>query len=187
MESNPVTQVLHEIGAGDSKAADRLLPLVYAELRRLAESRLRAAAPGNTLQPTALVHEAYLRLVGEGDPGWDGRHHFFGAAAQAMRDILVEQARRKGRQKRGAGRGKVTLDAERLPAVAEEERFDEVLAVDEALCALEKEDARAARVVTLRYFGGLSDAETAAVLGVSESTVTREWRFARAWLTRTLR
>jgi len=104
-----------------------------------------------------------------------------------MRDILVEQARRKRRQKRGAGRVRVTLDAERLPAVAEEERADEVLAVDEALRALEKEDARAARVVTLRYFGGLSDAETGAVLGVSESTVTREWRYARAWLTRALK
>jgi RNA polymerase sigma factor (TIGR02999 family) len=178
-----VTQILNAAAAGDSDAARQLLPLVYAELRKLAESRLAKTPPGNTLQPTALVHEAYLRLVGSGDRGWQGRNHFFGAAAQAMRDILVEQARRKARIKHGGGRIRLDLDQVDVPA---EPPPEEVLGVDEALAKLEKEDPRGAQVVVLRYFGGLSEPETAAVLGVSEATVVRDWRHARTWLFREL-
>jgi len=180
---NEVTQILNAAAGGDSDAARQLLPLVYAELRKLAESRLAKTPPGNTLQPTALVHEAYLRLVGSGDPGWQGRNHFFGAAAQAMRDILVEQARRKSRVKHGGGLARLELDEVQT---AEEPDPQEVLGVDEALAKLEKEDPRAAQVVVLRYFGGLTEPETAAVLEVSESTVVRDWKFARTWLFREL-
>jgi RNA polymerase sigma factor (TIGR02999 family) len=144
---------------------------------------LAKTPPGNTLQPTALVHEAYLRLVGSGDPGWQGRKHFFGAAAQAMRDILVEQARRKARIKHGGGRVRLELNHIDAPAAPQPE---EVVAVDEVLGKLEKEDPRAAQVVVLRYFGGLTEPEAAAVLGVSESTVVRDWRYARTWLFREL-
>lgn len=169
--------------AGDEEASATLLPLVYDELRKLAEARLAKTPPGNTLQPTALVHEAYLRLIGSGDPGWDGRNHFFGAAAQAMRDILVEQARRKSRIKRGGDRKRVPLEGIDSDAPVDA-RPEEVLAVNDSLEALEAEDPRAAQVVVLRYFGGLSEPEAAAILGVSESTVTREWRYARSWLFR---
>lgn len=180
---NDLTQILNAASDGDSDAARQLLPLVYDELRKLAEARLAKTPPGNTLQPTALVHEAYLRLVGSEDPRWQGRNHFFGAAAQAMRDILVEQARRKARIKHGGGRIRVDLD--RADATAEP-LAEEVLAVDQALGKLEKEDSRSAQIVILRYFGGLTEPETAAVLGVSESTVVRDWRYARTWLYREL-
>jgi len=157
--------------------------LVYKELRTLAEARLSKTPPGNTLQPTALVHEAYLRLVGAGDPGWEGRNHFFGAAAQAMRNILVEQARRKARIKHGGGRVRVDFDHVDPPA---EPPPEEVLAVNQAIEKLEAEDPRSAQVVVLRYFGGLTEPEAAAVLGVSESSVVRDWRYARTWLFREL-
>lgn len=179
----PITNILGAAAAGDEEASATLLPLVYDELRKLAEARLAKTPPGNTLQPTALVHEAYLRLIGSGDPGWDGRNHFFGAAAQAMRDILVEQARRKSRIKRGGDRKRVSLEGIDSDAPVDA-RPEEVLAVNDSLTALEAEDPRAAQVVVLRYFGGLSESEAAAILGVSESTVTREWRYARSWLFR---
>jgi RNA polymerase sigma factor (TIGR02999 family) len=162
----------------EAKAAD-LLPVVYAELRRLAAVLTSQRAPGQTLTPTALVHEAYLRLVRNQDPGWDGRRHFFGAAAQAMREILIEQARRKGRLKRGGGGRRVEL-SEGLAWI--EPPAEDMLALDEALGRLQSEDARLAEIVLLRYFSGLSVEETAQVVGASVSTVTRDWRYARAWL-----
>jgi len=178
-----LTQVLNAAASGDAEASEQLLPLVYTELRKLAELRMAKTPPGNTLQPTALVHEAYLRLVGSQDPGWEGRHHFFGAAAKAMRDILVEQARRKSRLKHGGGQRRADID---LDALSREPDTTEILAVDAALRELETTDARSAHVVVLRYFGGLTEAETAAILGSSESTVARDWRYARAWLYRKL-
>ncbi|WP_169977806.1 ECF-type sigma factor [Tautonia rosea] len=165
------------------QSAAELLPAVYAELRRLAGSLSGRLAPGQTLQPTALVHEAYLRLVGNRDPGWNGRRHFFGAAARAMRDILVEQARRKGARKRGGNARRVEL-AEGLAII--EPPADDLLAVDEAIQRLRAEKPHLAEIAMLRFFAGLSVEETAAVLGVSESTLAREWRFARAWLARHL-
>ncbi|MCO6436723.1 MAG: sigma-70 family RNA polymerase sigma factor [Phycisphaerae bacterium] len=179
-----LTRILNSVAAGDARASEELLPLVYSELRKLAEARMDKTPPGNTLQPTALVHEAYLRLVGADDPGWDGRHHFFGAAAQAMRDILVEQARRKSRLKHGGDKQRADID---LASLAAEPDTEEILAIDGALKELEGVDARSAQVVVLRYFGGLTEVETAAILGVSESTVVRDWRYARAWLSRMLR
>jgi RNA polymerase sigma factor (TIGR02999 family) len=169
-------------GLGMQPAAE-LLPVVYAELRRLAAALAGRLPPGQTLQPTALVHEAYLRLVGDRDPGWSGRRHFFGAAAQAMRDILVEQARRKGAHKHGGGAHRVEL-TEGLAII--EPPADDLLAVDEAIRKLQNEKPHLAEIAMLRYFAGLSADETAAVLGVSASTVAREWRFARAWLARRL-
>jgi RNA polymerase sigma factor (TIGR02999 family) len=165
------------------QSADELLPAVYAELRRLAAALGGRLAPGQTLQPTALVHEAYLRLVRDHDPGWDGRRHFFGAAARAMREILVDQARRKTSQKHGGGAGRVEL-AEGLAWI--EPPADNLLALDEAIQRLQDEDPRLAEIVRLRYFTGLSVEETAAVVGVSARTVNRDWRYARAWLARRL-
>jgi RNA polymerase sigma factor (TIGR02999 family) len=171
-------------GPGDERrpAAD-LLPEVYAELRRLAAALTAGGRPGQTLQPTALVHEAFLRLVGDRDPGWEGRRHFFGAAAQAMRQILIEQARRRGASKRGGAGHRVEL-AEGLAFI--EPPADDLLALDEAIAALQAEEPLLAELVMLRYFSGLSVEETAAVLGQSASTVKRDWRRARAWLTRRL-
>jgi RNA polymerase sigma factor (TIGR02999 family) len=167
---------------GDPHDAARLLPLVYGELRRLAARRLAGEPSGQTLQPTALVHEAYLRLVGSrGDAGWDGRGHFFAAAAEAMRRILVENARRKGRKKHGGDCARVDLEdadlACRMPP-------EELLALDEAMTRLEAEDPLKARLVRLRFFAGLSLEESARVLGVSPVTAKRYWRYARAWLHR---
>jgi RNA polymerase sigma factor (TIGR02999 family) len=162
-----------------ARPAAELLPEVYAELRRLAAALTAQLRPGQTLQPTALVHEAYLRLVRHQDPGWEGRRHFFGAAARAMREILIEQARRKDSRKRGGGARRVEL-AEGLALI--EPPADDLLALDEALGQLQAEKPHLAEVVLLRYFTGLSVEETAGVLGRSVSTVVREWRFARAWL-----
>ena len=167
---------------GMQPAAD-LLPVVYAELRRLAASLAGRLPPGQTLQPTALVHEAYLRLVGDKDPGWNGRRHFFGAAARAMRNILVDQARRKGAPKHGGGARRVEL-TEGLAVI--EPPADDLLAVDEAIQRLKAERPDLAEIALLRYYSGLSTEETAGVLGVSVSTLKREWRFARAWLERHL-
>ncbi|NNF41609.1 MAG: RNA polymerase subunit sigma [Phycisphaerales bacterium] len=175
-----VTRALADAAAGEDGAAERLLPLVYDELRKLAVSMMARTPPGNTLQPTALVHEAYLRIGGDLDPEWNGRRHFFFAASRAMRDILVEQARRKGRLKHGGGR-KREGDAEQL-AVRIDAPVDDVLELDAALRALELDDASAAEVVMLRYFSGLTIDETAEVLSLSVPTITRRWRFARAWL-----
>jgi RNA polymerase sigma factor (TIGR02999 family) len=163
-------------------AAD-LLPDVYAELRRLAAVLSGRLQPGQTLQPTALVHEAYLRLVRDKDPGWEGRRHFFGAAARAMREILIEQARRKATLKHGGASGRVEL-GEGLAVI--EPPADELLALDEAIQRLQADKPNLAEIVMLRYYTGLSFEETAGVLGRSVSTIKREWRFARAWLARQL-
>jgi len=169
--------------AGDRAAAADLLPMVYAELRALAEARMRRTPPGQTLQPTALVHEAYLRVVRGADAAWEGRKHFFFAAARAMRDILVEQARRRQSLKRGGDRQREALD---MVDVVFEEPQEDVLALNEALTRLEQENPEAAQLVLLRYYAGLTGKETADVLGVSLSMVDRRWRFARAWLRRAL-
>ena len=161
------------------RPAEELLPGVYAELRHLAAALSRKLQPGQTLQPTALVHEAYLRLVKNHDPGWEGRRHFFGAAAQAMREILIEQARRKRSRKRGGGARRVEL-SEGLALI--EPPADDLLALDEAIEQLRAEKPHLAEVVLLRYYTGLSVEETADVIGRSVSSVTRDWRFARAWL-----
>jgi RNA polymerase sigma factor (TIGR02999 family) len=163
-------------------AAD-LLPAVYAELRRLAAALSGRLRPGQTLQPTALVHEAYLRLVRDRDPGWEGRRHFFGAAARAMREILIEQARRKATAKRGGGSGRVEL-GEGLALIAPP--ADDLLALDEALGRLQAAKPDLAEVVLLRYYTSLSFEESASVVGRSVSTVKRQWRYARAWLARQL-
>jgi RNA polymerase sigma factor (TIGR02999 family) len=173
-----VSAILTAAREGDRRAAARLLPLVYDELRKLAKARLAQMPPGQTLQPTALVHEAYLRLIGKADLHLESRRHFFFAAARAMRDILVEQARAKAGPKRGGGRRRVELQE-----VAEEgPPAEEVLALNEALARLEKEDPLKAQIVHLRYFAGMSAAEAAAVLGLSERTLHRHWRFTKAWL-----
>jgi RNA polymerase sigma factor (TIGR02999 family) len=158
---------------------DHLLPVVYDELRAIAAARLRGERQGHTLQPTALVHEAYLRLLGGAGPPWNSRAHFFHAAAEAMRRILIEYARRRKRVKRGGGRVRVDLEDAQ---VAEWPHPDELLAVDEAIRRLEEEDSRAADVVRLRYFVGLSVEETSKALELSERTVMREWAYAKAWL-----
>lgn len=177
--TGPVTQMLQAASGGDPQAAVDLLPLVYSELRQLARARMAKTPPGNTLQPTALVHEAYVRLVGGECPSWNSRGHFFAAAAQAMRQILVDRARRKATLKRGGLRKRVSLDAVE-PAI--EPPPEDVLALDEALAHLEQADPRKAKIVMLRYFAGLTASETAAALDVSVPTVEREWRFARAFL-----
>jgi RNA polymerase sigma factor (TIGR02999 family) len=180
-----VTRILSAIERGDPSAPEQLLPLVYEELRRLAAQRLAGEKPGQTLQPTALVHEAYLRLVPGGEaaaprtPHWNSRGHFFAAAAQAMRRILVESARRKRRQKHGGARKRIDL-ADADPAYYPDD--DEILAVDEALEQLAAEDPQAARLVQLRYFGGLSVEEAAELLGVARSTAYEHWAYARASL-----
>ena len=179
---NEVTRILSAIAQGDSSAASQLLPLVYDELRKLAGHRLARQSPGQTLQPTALVHEAYLRLVGDPqESNWESRGHFFAAAAEAMRRILVENARRKGRRKRGGGLSRLDLDAEQVAAPAVRE---DLLALDEALSKLSAVDPQAAQLVELRYFAGLAIPEAARVLGVSPRTADRLWAFARAWLLR---
>jgi RNA polymerase sigma factor (TIGR02999 family) len=184
-----VTRLIDGAAAGDPRAAAELLPLVYDELRRLAAERLANEKSGQTLQPTALVHEAYLRLVaspGRASPGrepgevqFNGRGHFFAAAAEAMRRILVESARRKGRHKHGGGRERIDLDQ---IDPARDEAAERLLAIDEALDRLAAEDPAAAAVVKLRFFAGLTVEESAAALGVSTRTVNRHWEFARAWL-----
>jgi RNA polymerase sigma factor (TIGR02999 family) len=183
-----VTRLLDAAAAGDPQAATDLLPLVYDELRRLAAQQLAAERPGQTLQATALVHEAYLRLVASGEASaprehWNGRGHFFGAAAEAMRRILIDNARRKARVKHGGGR--LRLDLDDVPA-AEDDRADDLLALDAALDALARTEPVKAEVVKLRYFAGLTVEQTAACLGVSPATAKRHWAVARAWLYRRL-
>ena len=181
---NEVSQILHALAHGDPSAASQLLPLVYDELRQLAAQRLAHEPAGQTLQPTALVHEAYLRLVGEGeDPHWDSQGHFFAAAAQAMRRILVDNARRRGREKHGGDRRRVPLEA--VPLEAPNPR-DDLVALDDALTRLAAEDPQAARLVELRHFAGLTGAEAAQLLDISPRTADRVWAFARAWLHREL-
>lgn len=179
-----MTQILNQIQRGDTAAAGDLLPLVYAELRRLAGHRMGREKSGQTLQPTALVHEAYLRLVGDCEVQWDGRSHFFAAAAEAMRRILIENSRRRLSLKQGGDlkRREVTED----DAVVDSEDVDGLLDLDAALTRLAAEEPELARMVELRYFAGLSVEETALALGVSPRTVKRNWAFARAWLGREL-
>jgi RNA polymerase sigma factor (TIGR02999 family) len=178
---NEVTRILSAIDQGDPQAAERLLPLVYGELRKLAAQRLTNEKPGQTLQATALVHEAYLRLVGKEDPGWDSRGHFFAAAAEAMRRILIDNARRKRSGKHGGVRRRQDLDElEIVPGAP----ADDLLALDEALTRLTAEDPAKAELVKLRYFAGLSIEEAAGALGISIATAKRRWAYARAWLFR---
>jgi RNA polymerase sigma factor (TIGR02999 family) len=176
---NDVTHILSAIEDGDPQAAGKLLPLVYDELRKLAAQRLAREKPGQTLQATALVHDAYLRLVRKEDPGWDSRGHFFAAAAEAMRRILVENARRKAAIKAGAGRERVELDEAELAIGGP--RLD-LLALDEALSALEAKDKRKAELIKLRFFAGLSVEQAAQSLGISTSTADNDWAYARGWL-----
>jgi RNA polymerase sigma factor (TIGR02999 family) len=175
-----VDRILSAVEQGDPRAAEALLPLVYEELRRLAAQKLARETSGHTLQPTALVHEAYLRLLGSEPPqNWNGRGHFFAAAAEAMRRILVEHARRKRRLRHGGERQRFNLDG---LDVAEIAPGDDLLALDEALTRLAAEDEVIARVVQLRYFAGLTIEQTAEALGVSVRTANRHWAYARAWL-----
>lgn len=176
-----VTRLLRAAADGDPQAAAELLPRVYGELRKLAQARLGRLPPGQTLQATALVHEAYLALVGRADPGWSGRGHFFGAAAQAMREIVIDQARRKAALKRGGDLQRADVDLDLQPEAAGLPGED-LLALDAALRRLEAEHPERARVVVLRHFGGLGEQEIADILGVTTRTVERAWRFARAYL-----
>ena len=178
-----VSAVLQAAQSGDRQAAADLLPLVYEELHKLARVRLARQPPGQTLQPTALVNEVYLRIAGESNVTWEGRQHFFFAAARAMRDILVEQARRKAGPKRGGDRRRQELDE---ACAVLKPPSDDVLAIHEALEELEARDSLKAQIVLLRYFTGLTMDETAAVLGLPERTLARHWRYIRAWLMKRL-
>lgn len=179
-----VTQLLNAIESGDPKAADQLLPLVYAELRRLAAYRLSSEQMGHTLQPTALVHEAWLKIAGDGQQTFSGRRHFFLVAANAMQQILIDSARRKQAAKRGAGAQGEELNESRIAFAVPSE---ELLAVNEALGELARLDPQAAEVVQLRYFVGMTVPEIASALDLSARTVDRHWAFARAWLKRAIR
>jgi len=179
--AHQVTELLVRWREGDRRALDELMPLVYEELRRLAAHYMRGERPGHTLQTSALVNEAYLRLAGHEEIEWQNRAHFFAVAAQAMRRILVDHARRRGNLKRGGGAHKVNLDQ---AMIVSGERAAEVVALDDALARLAEIAPRKSRLVELRFFGGLSVEETAEVLGVSPGTVMRDWTFAKAWLRR---
>lgn len=174
-----VTLILQAIERGEKHSSEELIPLVYEELRRLAAVRLAAEPPGQTLQPTALVHEAWVRLIGGQAQTWENRGHFFAAAAEAMRRIMIERARRKSRIRHGGGQERVNIEnidiANALPD-------DKILLVDEALERLKKEDSETAQIVTLKFFGGLNNEEIAKVTGRSERTIRRQWDYAKAWL-----
>jgi RNA polymerase sigma factor (TIGR02999 family) len=181
--SNEVTQVLQAIQRG-GRGSEELLPLVYDELRRLATARMSQEASGQTLQATALVHEAWLRMIGDGDRTWQNRAHFFGAAAEAMRRILVENARRKSRLKRGGGQLRLDIDEIDLAATTPDEK---ILLMNDALEQLQAEDPEKARLVVLKFFGGLTNQEVAENLRVTERTVERQWAYAKAWLLQKIR
>ncbi|MBX3419035.1 MAG: sigma-70 family RNA polymerase sigma factor [Pirellulaceae bacterium] len=180
-----ITQLLAEMESGDHQSADKLLPLVYEELRKLAAARLANEKPGQTFQATALVHEAYVRLVGGAVPAksWHGRGHFFAAAAEAMRRILVEAARRKSREKHGGRWQRTDLNEHQFPAVETADPF-QILAIHEALDRLGIQSPRKAELVKLRYFAGFTLAEAAEILGIAEKTAESDWTYARAWLRR---
>ncbi|MDX1383807.1 MAG: sigma-70 family RNA polymerase sigma factor [Thermoanaerobaculia bacterium] len=178
-----VTQILEAVGAGREGANDRLLTVVYEELRKMARGLMAGEKPGQTLQPTALVHEAYLRLLGDRTQRWENRRHFFATAAEAMRRILIEEARHKARLKRGGDRERITLGDD---AALTRPKAEELLAVDEALQRLERRDPDMAAVVKLRYFGGLTLEETARTLDKSERAVSRRWTAARVWMKKEL-
>ena len=179
-----VTHILDRVQQGDPKAAEELLPLVYEDLRKLATHKMASEVSGHTLQPTALVHEAWLKLADQDTPKWEGRAHFFAAAAEAMRRILIDNARRKRAARHGGGQERVDIQDVELATPANE---DELLAVHDALEKLAVEDKQLAELVKLRFFVGLTNKEAAEVLGVSEPTVERWWTFARAWLYREIR
>lgn len=174
-----VTLILQAVERGEKHSSEELIPLVYEELRRLAAIRLAAEPPGQTLQPTALVHEAWVRLIGGQAQSWESRAHFFAAAAEAMRRIMIERARRKSRIRHGGGQERVSIEnmdiADALPD-------DKILLVDEALERLKREDSEMAQIVTLKFFGGLNNEEIAKVTGKSERTIRRHWDYAKAWL-----
>jgi RNA polymerase sigma factor (TIGR02999 family) len=176
-----VTRILNAIEQGDAQAVDELLPAVYQELRRLAAWKLSQEPAGQTLEATALVHEAYIRLVGEEKQGWTGRGHFFAAAAEAMRRILIDNARRKKSLKHGGGHQRIDLD-EAVAASDDKTSLDDLIALDEALEELSKKDKVKADLVKLRYFAGLTSEQAAEVLGISPSTADRHWAYARSWL-----
>ncbi|MGA2174572.1 MAG: sigma-70 family RNA polymerase sigma factor [Verrucomicrobiota bacterium] len=179
-----ITLVLEGIGRGDKQASEDLLPLVYGELRRLAAAKMAREAEGQTIQPTELVHEAWLRLVGDAAQTWQNRNHFLGAAAEAMRRILVDRARRKSAVRHGGGQFRLDIEGLDLAAAGAD---DKILLVDEALEQLREEDPEKARIVTLKFFGGLTNQEIAAHLNLGERTVERQWSFAKAWLLRAIR
>jgi RNA polymerase sigma factor (TIGR02999 family) len=182
-ESKDITQILQRLTSGKPRAANELLPRVYDQLRAAAQKQMAQERGDHTLQATALVHEAYLRLVGPQEIPWENRAHFYVAAAEAMRRVLIEHARKRGRVKRGGGRRRIPLTGEEL---VETPDLDEIMSVDAAIRRLEERDGRMARIVRLRFFAGLGVAETAAALGLSDRTVRREWALARAWLHREL-
>jgi len=180
-QNHPATELLLRVSGDAAETTQKLVPLLYDELRRIAAALMACRAPGETLQPTALVHEAYLRLLGPERATWKSREHFFSAAARAMRNILVDATRRRAAQKRGGGRTRVELDD--FPVtLGREELGDDFLSLESALQKLERDDERRGRIVMLRYFAGLTEEETAEILGISRATVAREWVFIRHWL-----
>lgn len=179
-----ITHVLQAIQRGEGQAADELLPLVYEELRRLAAARMAHEAAGQTLQPTALVHEAWLRLVSDQERSWHNRAHFFAAAAEAMRRILIENARRKSRIKRGGGLARIDIDTVELAEITPDEKM---LLIDDAIQELQAENPERAKVVVMKFFGGLTNQEVAASMGVTERTVERHWAYAKAWIFQNIR
>jgi RNA polymerase sigma factor (TIGR02999 family) len=179
-----ITHVLQSVARGEGCASEELLPLVYRELRQLAASRMAQELGGQTLQPTAIVHEAWLRLTRNENQIWESRRHFFGAAAEAMRRILVENARRKSRLKRGGGQSHVSLEGIDLAGATPD---DKILLINEALERLQAEDPEKAQVVVMKFFGGLTNQEVGESLGVTERTVERQWAYAKAWLFQTVR
>ncbi len=179
-----ITLVLESVGRGERKATEELFPLVYEELRRMAAARMAGEAAGHTLQPTALVHEAWLQLVGDGEQTWQNRRHFFGAAAEAMRRILILNARRKSALKRGGAQSRVDIEDLEITAATPDEH---ILLIDEALQWLEAEDPEMARMVLLKFFGGLTNEEVAESVGVSLRTVNRQWLYAKIKLFRWIR
>ncbi len=182
MAVDDITVILQKIERGDAQAADQLLPLVYEELRKLAASRMASEAAGHTLQPTALVHEAWIRLGGDAQPDWKNRAHFFASAAEAMRRILIDRARRRQAQRHGGGLVRTGAEALEFESAAPWGDDEELLEVHEALDSLSRHDARKAELVKQCYFVGLTFKEAAAVLGISEPTARRDWSYARAWL-----
>ena len=185
-DTHEVTRLLGEWAKGDQKALDELTPLVYRELRQLAASYLRKERKSHTLQPTALVHEAYLRLVDQRNPSFEGRSHFFGVAARLMRQILIDYARSRGAQKRGANL-RVDVELAGDPAAMSPKQGADIVALDDALKNLSERDEQQAQIVEMRYFGGLTIEETAEVLKISPATVKRDWSMAKAWLSREMR
>ncbi len=177
------SQLLDRVTGGEPHAAEQLMELVYDEFREMAETHLRREAPGHTLQPTALVHEAFLRLIDQTQVDWKGRTHFLAIGSKAMRRVLVDHARRRRREKRGGGRQRINLDEQLILSPRHDE---DLLAVNDLLAELEELDPRQANIVELRFFGGMSSGEVAEHLGVSKSTVDREWRVVRAWLRKQL-